>query len=323
LTERPLVSIVTPTLQRATHLEGTLRSVRGQTYPLVEHIVVDGRSTDGTIELLERYAGTYDLRWISEPDRGMYDAINKGLRMARGQILAYLNSDDLYLPWTIEAFVAALAAHSDAGLAYGDAIRLDEIASRVIPVFQAPVDASAVASFGSLIQPAVAMRREVFEALGDFDDGLRYVADLEYWLRAAPRFRFHRIPEFLAVEKRHAGMLSVASRDAMAAEEAAMRGRFRGGLGGSSLGRLLGRARIHLWLGWYWLRFVAATRGLGDGWSRTREACRPSVRPGNAVAGLFPSRGGRLRSSVRWARDPLSVAIGRAADPDDSGAPNP
>src|SRR5690349_9655830 len=102
----PLVSIVTPSLNRVDLIESTLRSVRSQSYPNVEHIVVDGGSTDGTLEVLRRYEGTYGLRWMSEPDQGMYDAINKGLAMARGEILAYLNTDDLYLPWTIDTVVS-------------------------------------------------------------------------------------------------------------------------------------------------------------------------------------------------------------------------
>ena len=95
---RPLFSIVTPTLNRRELLEWTLRSIRGQSYPDLEHVVVDGGSTDGTLALLAEFEGTYPLRWISEPDGGMYNAINKGLRMASGDILAYLNSDDLYFP---------------------------------------------------------------------------------------------------------------------------------------------------------------------------------------------------------------------------------
>src|SRR6476469_10806575 len=89
-TSMPLVTSVTPTLNRAAMLEGTVRSVQGQSYPNVEHIVVDGGSVDGTLAMLDRYAGTYALRWVSEADSGMYEAINKGLRQAGGEIQAYL-----------------------------------------------------------------------------------------------------------------------------------------------------------------------------------------------------------------------------------------
>src|SRR5262245_60785129 len=104
-----VVSIITPTLNRAPLLEYTLRSVRGQSYANVEHIVVDGKSNDGTRDLLQRYEPTYNLRWTSESDSGMYAAINRGLGMASGDILAYLNSDDLYFPWTLELVARAFA----------------------------------------------------------------------------------------------------------------------------------------------------------------------------------------------------------------------
>src|SRR4029079_2623963 len=99
---RPLVSVVTPTLNQARFLERTLASVRGQTYPNIEHIVVDGGSTDGALEILERERRAGTLRTTSGPDAGMYDAVNKGLGMATGEVLAYLNSDDAWLPWAVE-----------------------------------------------------------------------------------------------------------------------------------------------------------------------------------------------------------------------------
>src|SRR5690349_10977185 len=139
--EHARISIVTPTLQRATFLERTLRSIRAQTYPSVEHIVVDGGSTDGTLPLLEQYASTYNMRWLSEPDGGIYDAINKGMRMATGDILAYLNSDDLYFPWTVDVVMRAFEEHPEADLVYGDAIRLDEIRGWVTPAFMPPFSA--------------------------------------------------------------------------------------------------------------------------------------------------------------------------------------
>ncbi len=105
-----LVSIVTPSLNRSDLLERTMRSVRNQTYRNVEHIVVDGGSNDGTVDLLKRYESTYALTWISEADEGMYAAINKGLSQAQGDVLAYLNSDDLYLHgpsmWSFNSFSA-------------------------------------------------------------------------------------------------------------------------------------------------------------------------------------------------------------------------
>ena len=120
LSEETLVSIVTPTLNRADSIGDVLASVAAQTHGSIEHIIVDGGSTDGTVEVVERFSRTarYPIRWISEPDTGMYDAINKGLRMARGDVVAYLNSDDLYFPWSVETAVRTLQEGCD--FVFGD-----------------------------------------------------------------------------------------------------------------------------------------------------------------------------------------------------------
>ena len=112
---RPLVSIITPSLNQARFLDDTLRSVRDQTYPHIEHIVIDGGSTDGTVEMLARNLCDERFRWLSEPDDGMYWAVNKGLRMASGSIVAYLNADDVFLPWSVAAAVDFLRISAGRG----------------------------------------------------------------------------------------------------------------------------------------------------------------------------------------------------------------
>jgi glycosyltransferase involved in cell wall biosynthesis len=306
-----LVSIVTPTLQRAEYLERTLRSVCAQTYPKVEHIVVDGGSTDGTLDLLRRYEGTYNLRWVSEPDRGMYDAINKGLRMASGEIVAYLNSDDLYFPWTIGVAVKAFAGDPRASVVFGDLIRVDDIRGRVVPVFIAPFARGVSAAFGNLSQPAVFFRRSVVHMLAGFDPGLKFVADADFWLRASDRFTFVRVDEFLALELWHATTLSTTSRDKMAVENDRMRRAYQRGVWATRLGRFAAYVRWHWWSGRRWLTFVRATRG-GPGWEQSIAHLGPSIDSLTGALGWFPSKGGRLRSSIRWTRDPLEVAMGDA-----------
>lgn len=115
-TSRLLVSIVTPTYNSALYLRQTVESVAKQVYQPIEHIVVDGGSSDGTLRIVQDYP---HIRRISEPDTGMFDAINKGLRMARGSILAYLNGDDLYFPDTVERVVAHFEKYPEAGLVFG------------------------------------------------------------------------------------------------------------------------------------------------------------------------------------------------------------
>ena len=161
-----LVSVVMPTLNQARFLERALESVHAQTYHPIEHVVIDGGSTDGTVEILRRAAAAGRLSYVSEDDRGMYDAINKGLARTTGEILAYLNSDDAWFPWAVETVVAAFEAHPDADLVYGDGIKVDEASGshrlRILP----PFHRISVANYESLCQPAVFWRRELYERMG-------------------------------------------------------------------------------------------------------------------------------------------------------------
>jgi glycosyltransferase involved in cell wall biosynthesis len=306
----PLVSIVTPTLNRAQYLNGTLESVESQTYSNIEHLVVDGGSTDGTLDLLSAHEASTGLRWISEPDRGMYDAINKGLRLVTGDIVAYLNSDDLYLPWAVRSAVDVFTENPDVDVVFGDLIRFDEVHGRTVPVFVPRLTLPRSAAFGNLSQPATFLRRAVIESLGGFDTAFAFVADADLWFRAAGRYRFARISEFIAIERWHAGALSTTRRSDMALEDARMRGRYRRGLWAHPIGRLIARQRYHAWSGLTWLRFFLATRGMGRGWGNTIKAGQPSIAIVNALVGIFPSKGSRLRAGVRWQRDPVSITRG-------------
>ena len=123
LPDVPLVSIVTPSFNQARFIRETIESVLAQDYPRIEYIVVDGGSTDGTIDILRGYDGR--LIWSAERDRGQADAINKGFRRARGEILAWLNSDDTYLPGAVSAAVSHLVQHRDCAMVYGDGFLID------------------------------------------------------------------------------------------------------------------------------------------------------------------------------------------------------
>jgi glycosyltransferase involved in cell wall biosynthesis len=207
VSQTPLISIITPTKDRRDLLEMTIRSVRNQTYANFEHIVVDGSSTDGTVELLGDLEGTYPMRWVSESDPGMYHAINKGLRMARGEIVAYLNSDDLYFPWTLEVVANAFARRPWADLLYGDALNIDDETGNVRLYWMPPFELDYVRRFRCLLQPVVFWRREVMDRIGYFDESIKLVADCDYWMRAGEVCRFGKINEFLAVERDHATTL--------------------------------------------------------------------------------------------------------------------
>jgi glycosyltransferase involved in cell wall biosynthesis len=205
-TSSPLVSIITPCLNSVRTLELTLSSVAAQTYPNVEHIVVDGGSNDGTVDLLRRFRSKVPLRWLSESDTGMYAAINKGIRLAEGDVLAYLNSDDLYLPWSVESAVTSMLS-MEADLVFGDVIGLVKRGGishwfriHFYPRFRPRVYAHEV----NMGQPSVFWHRRVSDTLGDFDEQLRYCGDFEYWLRTgAAGFRYAHAREVLAVAVDH------------------------------------------------------------------------------------------------------------------------
>jgi GT2 family glycosyltransferase len=258
LADRPLVSIVTPTLNQAPFLERTLASVRAQRYPNLEHIVIDGGSTDGTLDILRREAELGRLQFVSQADSGMYDAINKGLARTTGSILTYLNSDDAWFPWAVETIVAAFANRPDADLVFGDGIKVTEPGgSQRLRIFE-PFDRVSLSNYESICQPAVFWRRRLYESLGGFDASMRYVADLDYWLRAAGAGgTIVHVSEVIAIERVHAARLSTAHEAAMASEARAMRAKHAGDAGGPE-GRLRAVERDRRWQRWLWLRFMLA-----------------------------------------------------------------
>ena len=221
---QPLVSIITPTRDQGRYIEQTLRSVASQTYPLIEHIVVDGDSSDDTCAILRRFEDRYDLRWWSEPDNGMYDAVNKGFARSRGHIVGYLNSDDLYFPWSIELAVRAFQTGAD--LVYGDALLLDDHTGKIRPHFQLPYRREYLLTIGSFAQPATWWRREVHERVGGFDETLRSAGDLDFYLRATATGPVVQIREFLALMRQHPAMQTIAAAPRLRAENDLVRDRY-------------------------------------------------------------------------------------------------
>lgn len=201
--ELPLVSIVTPSLNQGSFIEEAILSIKNQDYDNIEHIIVDGGSTDSTLDVIRRYQGTYNMRWTSEPDTGMYDAINKGLRTAHGEILAYLNADDLYLPWTVSVVVEYLNQHKEVEFIYGDLITMDHETQKNTLRFYPDYRLSVLIRRGVLGQPTVFFRKSVVTKVGLFDESLKFVGDCEYWMRAGKRCTFSKIGEFLAISRDH------------------------------------------------------------------------------------------------------------------------
>jgi len=193
----PLVSIVTPSFNQGRFIDQTIQSVLGQDYPNLEYIVVDGGSTDETLDVLRRYEGR--LRWVSERDGGQSEAINKGFRMARGDIVSWLNSDDTYLAGAVGKAVAYLCSHPEVAMVYGEGYLMDE-AGRVTRRFPAtePFSLWRLVYFSDyILQQTVFWRRSVFDAVGMLDESLHYGMDWDFWIRVAKRFEIAYMPEFL------------------------------------------------------------------------------------------------------------------------------
>jgi glycosyltransferase involved in cell wall biosynthesis len=185
----PLISIVTPSYNQAEYLEETIRSVQEQDYPHVEHIVIDGDSDDDSADILRAYDDNLAY-WVSEPDRGQSHAINKGLEQATGDILAYLNSDDFYLPGTFEAVAELYRESPEAGLLHGRCRYVNEQGEKVgsqYGQFESVADLLDLWevwwSEQQVVQPEVFWTRDVYERVGGFREDLNYVMDYDYWLR--------------------------------------------------------------------------------------------------------------------------------------------
>jgi glycosyltransferase involved in cell wall biosynthesis len=216
LPREPLVSILTPSFNQRAWLVDTLGSVASQTYPHLEHIVVDGGSTDGSVELLR--AALPAGCWISEADSGQSEALNKALDRSGGEIIGWLNSDDAYLfDDVVESVVAYLHAHPDVDVAYGHAALVSEAGQLLQIMWTPPYSPGILQRFNCIVQPAAFMRRSVLEE-GFLDESFHYTMDHELWLRLAASHSFGRIDQVLAIDRHQAERKGYARPD-LAREE--------------------------------------------------------------------------------------------------------
>jgi glycosyltransferase involved in cell wall biosynthesis len=183
------LTIVTPSFNQAAYLEQTIDSVLSQGYPNLEYIIIDGGSTDGSVDIIRKYE-RHLAYWVSEPDRGQSHAINKGLAHASGEILAYLNSDDFYLPGTFHAVADVFRSHPETDLLHGRCRIVDEQGGKVgehvgsITRYDEIVDVWGVWwNRRQFVQPEVFWSRRIAERVGPLREDLDFVMDYEYWLR--------------------------------------------------------------------------------------------------------------------------------------------
>ena len=193
----PIVSIVTPSFNQGPFIRATIESVLSQNYPNLEYIVMDGGSTDETASIVKDYASR--LTWISEKDRGQSHAINKGFRMARGDIVSWLNSDDIILPGAVRTAVQAFREHPDAGAVYGEGFCLDRdgtVTGRYR--WTEPFNLWKLIYLSDyILQQSAYFRRTVLYEVGLLNEDLHYTMDWDLFVRIALQRHIHYIPEYL------------------------------------------------------------------------------------------------------------------------------
>lgn len=202
---KPLVSIVTPSYNQGQFIEATLLGVKNQDYPNIEHLVIDGGSNDNTVEVLKKYEKEYNLKWISEPDKGQSDAVNKGFQQASGQIVGWLNSDDVYVDrHVISLIVSKFEESNDVDVIYGDGITIDENNLVLRAIHNIPwVSFNRLVRFDFIIQPSCLFRREIVQQ-HKLDTKIDLPMDYEYYLRlAAQGFKFKHVNKVLSATRWH------------------------------------------------------------------------------------------------------------------------
>ncbi len=225
MSHRPLVSILTPSFQQAAWLADNLHSVAVQTYTNVEHIVMDGGSTDGTLDLLGRMAGP-KVRWQSKPDRGQSHALNKALSASRGEIVGWLNSDDAYFSAdVVESVVEVFRRRPEVAVVYGHAA-LVNADGLILHLIWAPAFSRRLLMLHDFIlQPTAFIRRS---ALGGAlaDETLSFVMDYDLWLRLSAKASFVRINRIIAIDRHHEARKSMQMLDTMYRERDLLRARY-------------------------------------------------------------------------------------------------
>jgi glycosyltransferase involved in cell wall biosynthesis len=209
----PLVSIVTPSFNQAPYLEATIQSVLAQDYPRLEYIIIDGGSADGSLEIIRRYAKRL-AHWSSEPDAGQTDAINKGFARAQGEILAWLNSDDLYRPGAVGEAAEFLQRHPEIGLVYGDADFVDD-AGEVIGRFPSRQTSLARLRRGyvHIPQQASFFRASLWRLVGPLDPSFNFAMDYDLWVRIASLSPLVHVPRTWASFRLHRDAKTLAAAD--------------------------------------------------------------------------------------------------------------
>ena len=228
-------SVITPSYNQGQYLAEAIESVLGQEGIFyLDYVIIDGGSTDDSVEVIRRYEQLLNnggwqvkcsgvrFRWISEKDRGQTDAIMKGFRMAEGEIFAWLNSDDTYLPGALSRTAKIFADEPALSVIYGGTHFTDAKGTIIGKYPTEPFDYKRLAMFNFICQPSVFFRKQALSEAGGLDMGLHYVMDYDLWIRMAAKFEFRYLPEFLSTYRLHEESKTISPAAALANHKEAL-----------------------------------------------------------------------------------------------------
>jgi glycosyltransferase involved in cell wall biosynthesis len=211
----PRISIVTPSFNQGDYIEKTIRSVLLQGYPNLEYIIIDGGSTDQTVDIIKKYEKWIDF-WVSEKDQGQSHAINKGMAKTSGELLGWLNSDDFYLPGALFKFAISYLEDTSVGAIYGQGHIVNESGAIVYTPKLATVTRENLFSwcFGNdFMQPSCLFTRKAWQESGSIDESLNFALDVDYWMRITDKFTFKPITDVLSISLSHPLAKTTSMRD--------------------------------------------------------------------------------------------------------------
>jgi GT2 family glycosyltransferase len=208
-----LVSIITPSYNQAAYLEQTIQSVLGQDYPRIEYIVIDGGSTDSSVEIIKKYQDSLSY-WVSEADSGQAEAINKGLTRAKGDVIGWINSDDYYMLNTVSVAVRCFEQNPDVVMVYGDMLAIDGSGQTINILRYKQLSLQDLLCFQIIGQSSVFFRRSALEKTGFLETSLHFMLDHHLWIRLARQGRILHVPQIWSAARYH----SQAKNRAKAAE---------------------------------------------------------------------------------------------------------
>jgi glycosyltransferase involved in cell wall biosynthesis len=190
------ITVVTPSYNQGDYIRKTIESVLNQNIEELEYIVMDGGSTDGTVSILKEYGDS--IIWKSEKDKGQTDAVNKGIRASHGEIIGWLNSDDIYYPGAIAKVMDVFINNPEINVLYGNANHIREDDSFIEEYYTEDFDYERLKDVCFICQPALFFRKKLVDEYGYLDDKLQYCMDYDYWLRLGKKEKFYHLNELIA-----------------------------------------------------------------------------------------------------------------------------